>query len=454
MPIQRLFALVILLLPLVGCVEDYNYVVADRHYVDLSELPALHELDWREQEVDSFVSSRAHARLIPEADWTGPIESMRHGRVEKTDGEGNVLGRSEFPVGDGCIYVGMSRFKRFWRLQHGSRTLFFAVYMASASVRAESGGQYYRLAVIDEDHGMRRYELALENPRIRILQSERRLAVLVERQSQLLLHEIDLQGRDLILRSPSVVVDSGGDVERWNAEMARDGTIHVAWMEENDSFGRSWSAFYARLDGQVVDEGSALLLTRSATGKTIKILQSSGRVFVAWFDARFRRAIVGIQNSSKLFVAEINGHAESLGQPVVLNTPADTSDIASEPFFILSRDSRLLVLWSPTSEGAVVPSELRYGSLDYDSRSLALARGAVNGDELFQIAVNQERRVQRANPVGQYSMPADQECDCWRERGIAKRWREGFGLSVMPHGLPKPEDAPEKCREILEALDL
>jgi hypothetical protein len=434
---NRIFSvfLVVAIVTLTGCVEDDNYVVATRNIVDRSTFPALDEMNWRGQrDLDLFVVSEAHAKVLPEVDWPGPIGEMMG--LVVTDAEGNLPERWDLPIDDRCLYVGVDRRRPSWRFQHLDRTLFFLPYRVTPSTEKQKRSSGYYLAAIDESQGLERYDFSISSPDVLFVDSNQQLLVIERDDNKLLLRKVIIEGRDVVLSEPSVLLNSARQIKAWTVDVDPTRQVHLAWSVHGESGSRSSPAFYARFDGEAATEGKAIQLTESSTGKVIDLVFNDGAVFVAWQDSRFLSGLVGIQNASKLFFSRVDWGSQAMDRPIVVNQPYDESDTTSDPVFAIVYRDRLYILWSTTSTGDFKNADLRFSALDYDDRSLALADLTVGEQDILGAAIRQMRQAQRSNPVGNHLAPSEEECDDWEDKVKSLPLLEAGPIDI--HGRPVP----------------
>jgi len=435
MALGRFLPLAALLTLLVGCAEDDNYLVANRQQVDRSSLPGLDKINWRGQrDLDLFVVSEAHAKVLPEVDWPGPIGEMMD--LVVTDAEGNFPERWDLPTDDRCLYVGIDRRRPSWRFQHRDRTLFFLPYRVTSSNETQKRPSGYYLVAIDESQGLKRYDFPISSPDVIFVESNHQLMVIERDENKLLLREVKFEGQDVVLSEPSVLLNSAGQIKVWTVDIDPSRQVHLAWSVHAESGSRRSPAFYARFDGEAATEGKAIQLTGSSTGDVIDLVFHDGAVFSAWQDSRFLSGLVGIQNASKLFFSRVDWGSPTMERPIVVNQPYDESDTASDPVFATVYRDRLFVLWSATSTGDFKNADLRFSALDYDDRSLALADQTVGEQDILGAATSQMRKAQRSNPIGHPPGPSEEECDDWEDKVRSLPLLEAGPIDV--HGRPVP----------------
>lgn len=427
--------LVAAVVSLTACIEGDNYQVATRDIVSRSTFPDLDEINWRGQrDIDLFVVSEAHAKVLPEVDWPGPIGDMMD--LVVTDAEGNFPERWDLPIDDRCLYVGIDRRRPSWRFQHRDRTLFFLPYRVTTSneTRQRPSGHY--LLAIDESQGLKRYDFPISSPDVLFIDSNYRLLVIERDENRLLLRDVSFEEQEVVLSEPSMLLDSGGQIKVWTVDVDPSGQVHLAWSVHGESGSRRSPAFYARFDGEATAEEKAIQLTGSSTGAVIELVFHDNAVFAAWQDSRFLSGLVGVQNASKLFFSRVDWTSRTIEQPIVVNRPHDESDTASDPVFATVYRDRLLVLWSTTSTGDFKDADLRLSALDYDDRSLALADLAVGEQDILGAATSQFRQAQRSNPIGAQLGPSEEECDDWKEKVRSLPLLEAGPMDI--HGRPVP----------------
>ncbi|WP_376693698.1 hypothetical protein [Wenzhouxiangella sp. EGI_FJ10409] len=418
---------------LASCAEDGDYEVATRQKVDRSELPELGQIGWSQDDFDSFVVSEAYAKIVPEAKWPGPIGEMLN--LVARDPQGNLPEGWDLPIDDRCLYIGIDHRRPSWRLHHRGRTLFFVPYQVPSSNGTNETAPRNYLAALDESQSLRRYDIGIASFDIKLLQRTERL-LLVERDvNALLLRDITIEGSGLEISDPSVLVEPESRLKNWTVELDSEGAVHVAWSIQEGS-GRQHPAFYARFDGQALTEEDSLLLTRSSTGNTVKLIAKQGRMLAAWQDSRFASGLVGVQNASKLFFARVDWDSLQRDQPTVVNQPYEESDGASAPIFAKVHNDRVLVFWSTTLTGELQWAELRYSIFDDDDRRLTVAEGNIEGASLLDAATKRLRRMQRGNPIGDQPGPTDQECDLWEEKVRSLPLQDAGPIDI--HGRPMP----------------
>jgi hypothetical protein len=426
-------ALAVSSLLLASCAEDGDYEVAARQKVDRSELPELGQIRWSQEDFDLFVVSEAYAKIVPEAGWPGPIGEMLN--LVARDAQGNLPEGWDLPIDDRCLYTGIDHRRPSWRLQHRGRTLFFVPYQIPLSNGTNDTAPGNYLAALDESQSLRRYNIGIASLDIKLLEGPERLLLFERDGNGLLLRDITLEGSDVVISGPVVLVESESRIKNWTVELDSEGAVHVAWSIQEGS-GRQHPAFYARFDGQALNQEDSLLLTRSSTGDTIKLVAKQGRMLASWQDSRFASGLVGVQNASKLFISAVDWDSSHRQQPTVVNRPYEDSDGASAPIFAKAHNDSVLLFWSTSLAGEPQWAELRYSIFDDADRRLMLAEGNIEFASLLDAAKMRLSRMQRGNPIGDQPAPAGQECDLWRERMRSLPLQDAGPIDI--HGRPIP----------------
>ncbi len=374
-----------------GCgqaAEDYR--VIEREYVPASELPGIDHIDLEQVSYPVLVGSVAIAEQFPDLVWPDMVNEERWRLRLPPELKAELL----YPRD--CLFVSpVSNGIGTVRKIIDDEVIFLRIHRSPESVasecRSDSGDlpdqRCYRITALSESSGMCQDSVSVNRfASFSVVSGPDRSRIFYADQDAIFVRNLAIRNGCPAFGDDPTQVQAIGDLTRdIRAFGARDGAIHIAWIDVLSRI-RSRGLMYVAYN-EKKGNNAILISDGEPSSPFFGFVESERAVRIIWNSARFyREFLFKVENPNKLMAATVSANGAMPGVPVVLNKPNDVSDNAYPPILFSPENSGISLFWRSEITAPANENSVQVARMNHEMTQLRISESPLS-------LVNFERRL-------------------------------------------------------------